>query len=94
MKLAKRLRHLLAEKDLTISQLSRATKIPRQTLDNWASGQEPRSLNQVKKVADYFNISVDNLCFGKEQKTSITEFHDEINAGVFEVVLRRVKKEE
>lgn len=95
MKLSKNLKELLSKNDLNISQLSRATNVPRQTVDNWLSNQEPRSLKQVKLVADYFSVTVDELCFGsvraKKKVSSIDEYSDEINAGVFEVVLRRVK---
>lgn len=77
---------------MSVAQLSRATRLPRQTIDNWLTGQEPRSLKQVKKVAEYFGVPMDFLCFGEKPKDkSIHDFEKEINAGVFEVVLRRVK---
>ena len=57
-----------------MAQLSRATEIAPQTLNNWVAGQEQKNLSQIKRVAD------------------IQNFNDEINAGVFEVVLRRVRK--
>ena len=84
------------EHDLTAAQLARATKIAPQTINNWLSGQEPRGLGQLKAVSDYFDVSVDYLVYGKEEKIKekemIEEYQDEINAGTFEVVLRRVKK--
>jgi len=93
MILDKVLKDLLHKSDITVTQLARRTKVPRQTLDNWVAGQEPRSLKQVKVVAEYFEVSVDYLCFGQREKDrSIEDFGNEINAGVFEVVLRRVKK--
>lgn len=88
------LKKLLHEHDLTAAQLARATKIPPQTINNWLSGQEPRGLGQLKAVADYFEISVDYLVYGTHSPKSepIKEYEDEINAGTFEVVLRRVKR--
>lgn len=87
------LKKLIQEKGITITGLSRATKVPLQTLHGWLQGSEPKSLKQVKKVADHFNVDLDYLCFGIEPKSqSINDFKDEINAGIFEVVLRRVKK--
>lgn len=92
--LSKNLKRLLNERDMTVAELSRATSIAPQTLNNWLSGQEPRSLLQLGKVAKYFSVSVDFLAYGvKDHKSPIQQFHDEINAGVFEVVLRRVKKD-
>lgn len=88
------LKKLLQEHDVTAAQLARACKIPPQTINNWLSGQEPRSLKQIRVVADYFGISVDFLVYGKEEnkKEVIKEYSEEINAGIFEVVLRRIRK--
>lgn len=93
MILAEKLKALLKEHDITIAQLSRATEVPRQTLDNWLIGQEPRSLKQVKLIATFFEVSLDELCFDeKPARKPIKDFSDEIFAGEFEVVLRRIKR--
>jgi len=89
------LKKLIKEKGITIAHLSRASKVPLQTLHGWLQGSEPKSLRQVKAVADVLGVDLDYLCFGikpKNQSNQIENFQDEINAGVFEVVLRRVKK--
>lgn len=88
------LKRLITESGITVTHLSRATKIPTQTIHNWLSGAEPKSLTQLKKVADYFEVSLDYLCFGKEpkQRKVLNEYENEINAGIFEVVLRKVKR--
>jgi transcriptional regulator with XRE-family HTH domain len=89
------LRKIIREKGLTIAGLSRATKVPVQTLHGWLQGIEPKSIRQVKAVADYLGVDLDYLCFGikpKSENIKIENFENEINAGVFEVVLRRVKK--
>lgn len=90
------LKKLIKEKGLSVAHLSRSSKVPLQTLHGWLNGSEPKSLKQVKAVADYLKVDLDYLCFGiqpkRESKFEFQEFQDEINAGVFEVVLRRVKK--
>lgn len=87
------LKKLITDKGVTITAVSRASKVPLQTLHGWLQGSEPKSLRQVKKVADYFEVDLDYLCFGiQPEMQSIRDFQDEINAGIFEVVLRRVKK--
>lgn len=90
------LKKLIKERGTTIAHLSRATSVPLQTLHGWLNGSEPKSLRQVKLIADYFEVDLDYLCFGIKPNTKtkgpIEDFRDEINAGVFEVVLRRVKK--
>ena len=89
------LRKTLKERGISITHLARSTKVPLQTLHGWLQGSEPKSLRQIKKVADYLDVDLDYLCFGEEtlsSKNQIEEFKDEINAGIFEVVLRRVKR--
>lgn len=87
------LKRLIKDKGITITHLSRHTKVPLQTIHGWLQGSEPKNIKQVKAVADYLDVDLDFLCFGIKSKrtNSIEEFQDEINAGVFEVVLRRVK---
>lgn len=94
MILAKQLKDLLKQKDTTIAQLARATHISSKTLYQWLNGQKPRDLNQVKKVANYFDVSLDYLAFGEisESKVGFEDYKEEINAGHFEVILRRIKK--
>lgn len=97
LSLAKNLKSLLRAHDLTVAQLSRATEIPAQTLNNWLSGLEPRSIQQLKKVADYFDVSLDEITYGIKPSApaapiKIEDHRDEILAGNFEVVLRRIKK--
>lgn len=77
-------------------ELSKASKVPKQTLHNWLSGAEPRSVDQLKAVADVFDLTIEELCYGvktqKPKHAHLDEYENEINAGVFEVVLRRVGK--
>jgi hypothetical protein len=50
----------------------------------------------VKAVADYFGTTVDYLAYGSsdiQQGTDpFLEYQEDINAGTFEVILRRIKK--
>ena len=94
MELARILKELCENRGVTISMLSRRTGVAQQTLHNWSSNVKPKNITQVKKVAEFFNVSLDYLCFGTEIKVpnTITAHSDDINAGVFEVVLRKVKR--
>lgn len=52
--------------NLTAAELSRRSGVSKQSISDWLAGVQPRSIPQVKKVADVFAISVDSLCFGKD----------------------------
>jgi transcriptional regulator with XRE-family HTH domain len=91
------LKSKLVEAGIGVPTLAKKTSISRKTIENWIAGQRPQNLEQVKAVADYFGMTVDELCFGPrmtkvETRTALELHQDEINAGVFEVVLRRIKK--
>ncbi len=84
--------------DLTASQLSRKSGVPKQTISNWLAGQSPKDLTQVKKVATTLGTSVDHLCFGEGiEKSGDAAFLDALSGdswagGIFEIKFRRVKK--
>lgn len=90
------LRRKLKEAGVGAPTLAKKTGISRQTIANWLEGQKPQNLEQVKKVADHFGMTIDELCFGPSLRSQplndeIEKHRDEINAGIFEVVLRRVR---
>lgn len=84
----------LDRRGMGVPTLAKRTGISRQTISNWVEGQKPQNIEQVKVVAMYLEMTVDELCFGHKVNpaSSMIEVHkDEINAGVFEVVLRRIR---
>ena len=94
MKLKNNLSLLLELNGVSITFIAKKTSVPAQTIHNWITGATPRSMEQVKAVADFFNITIDALCYRdiNKSKEKLTDYYDEINAGVFEVVLRKIKK--
>lgn len=98
MSLDKNLNFLLKSKKIKLSALSLKTKVPKQTLHNWLYGADPKNIVQVRSVADFFTVTIEELCFedlekGQKNKPEdhFTKYHEEINAGVYEVILRKVK---
>ena len=100
MQLKANLKYLLVKHDITATKLSRLVQIPNATLSDWLSGSSPKNLVQVKKVANHFKVSIDDLVFGSvetfsksESKSKIIEkYGDEIIAGEFLVILKPIKK--
>lgn len=96
MYLGQNLKYILRQKNLKIAELSRATQISVQTLNNWLANQSPRKIEQVYRVCVFLGISMEELVFSKlpaksDPLRAIVD--DEIYAGKFEVVLRRLKIE-
>lgn len=93
--LSENLRRILSNLDWSVPKLAKESGVPSTTIQNWAEGKPPRDMRQVKKVAEVLSLSMDALCFedcSHKEINPIEGYQDEINAGLFEVVLRRVKK--
>jgi transcriptional regulator with XRE-family HTH domain len=100
MTLKKQLRIYLDHYGITAAQLSRKSGVPKQSISGWLSGNNPRDVRQLKKVADSFKTTVDVLMFGagisEEEKASASLdalLGDEWLSGQFEIRIRRLKKE-
>lgn len=94
MELAKTLKKLLAEKDITASKLSRDLKIPTSSINDWLAGRTPRDLDAVREVANYLKVSTHHLLFGEpEPQSIISEILEktEIHTGLYEISVKRVK---
>lgn len=61
----------LKDKDMTQKQFANILKITEPTLCRYLNGQRTISLNMAIKIADYFNISLDEMvgrkCITKEK---------------------------
>lgn len=97
MPFMKTLKELIKKRGVSVSAVARATGVPVTTIHNWLSGQPPRKIDQVKRVAEYFGVCVDYLCYEIDCITNPPKVlqmafeRDEIYTGVFEVILRKVK---
>lgn len=55
----------MKKKDITFKRLALETQVPKTTLFTWTSGVNPKSINYLKSVADYFGVEVHYLLYGK-----------------------------
>ena len=88
MQLAKRLRQLIHQHHLSVPELSRLTGVPVNTLHNWLAGQVPRKLEQLKIVADHFNVTLEDLIFGQEIRIEPAKLPELLSSGQYEIVIR------
>ena len=61
---------LLKEKGLTAYRISKETGVTQSTLSDWKRGRSTPKTENMKKIADFLNVSVDYLMTGKEPNTS------------------------
>ena len=59
------LNELLTAKNINLAKVVKDTGIPFTTLDDWANGRTtPMADENLKKLANYFNVTMEYLCFG------------------------------
>ena len=61
---------LLKERNVTASDVSKATDIARSNFTDWKKGRTTPKLEKIQKIADYFDVSIEYLMTG-EEKTPI-----------------------
>ena len=64
---------LLAERGVTAYQVAKATGISTGSLSDWKNGRSSPKVEKLKKIADYFGVSVDYLLGNEKQKTPATD---------------------
>ncbi|MDD4974393.1 MAG: helix-turn-helix transcriptional regulator [Bacteriovorax sp.] len=91
--LVKNLKKILEEKEMSISELSRKTDIPKSTLMTWLAGRTP-DLLQLDKVAQYLGTNIESLAFGRKQEDIFSELMQkvEIHTGLYEISVKKVTR--
>lgn len=67
LKLQRNLKKLLRSQEMSLKQLSDELNLSPSTVHGWLNGVEPKSLMEIKKVAAFFGITFDELCFAENQ---------------------------
>ena len=94
MKLKEQIQYYLNVRGMTATELSRRSGVPRQNISNWLMNQKPKDVEQVKRVADIFQVSLDHLLFGEPKpmetnKNTYPEFEHLMN-GRFEIRIKKI----
>lgn len=97
MSFTKSLRRILDDRKLTVAQISRLSGVPAKTIYHWLSGQQPHKIDHLFRICDALNISIEEL-YGRQKRhppkipIAKDQLIQELHAGVYEVVLRPLKK--
>lgn len=63
---------LLNERGVTAYKVSKETGVTQSTLSGWKRGRSTPKTDNMKKIADYFGVSIDYLMTGKESNDENT----------------------
>lgn len=84
MTIVDRIKNLSNSKNITIAELERRINIPNGTIRRWNTSVP--GVDKIKKVADYFDVSVDYLLSRDEE----SEFEAFINDPNLQVMMREI----
>lgn len=70
---------LCMEKGVTIREVSRNTGVASATFSDWKMGRSHPRNDKMKRIADYFGVSVEYLKTGQEKSTPIPEDEDALD---------------
>jgi len=90
------LESLMRERNLSVRALAKELKLPHKTVAEWigASGRVPRHPESLKKLAEYFGVSIHYLLFGEQDPHNfISDVLDktELHSGLYEITIKKVK---
>ena len=63
---------LLQKHNITAYKVAKETGVTQTALSNWKSGRSTPTTKTLKKIADYFGVTVDYLMTGKEEQKKKT----------------------
>lgn len=85
------LKSLISEKGCTQHYLAKKLNINKSTLHNYLNGVLPQGLSTTIKLSEYFNLSLDEIIFGKQnedQSNNLTEQQSTENK--YEVTIKKI----
>lgn len=93
--LDKKLKALLKTHNLSLAELAKRTGVPRSTLSQWSGGTAP-NIYQLEKVASYFKISIEELCFDKKPASSLDDLFSEalVHTGHYKISVTKLTKKD
>jgi transcriptional regulator with XRE-family HTH domain len=103
MKVSKKIFDLLAEQEKSQYALAKYVGIAKQTISEWKSKGTDPTAKHISKIAEFFNVSIDELC-GREPKepaitfqvqppkSEIQEIYDKLNAVQQGILLGEAKR--
>ncbi len=93
-----RLEGLCKDRGISINELSRRIGVSSKTVHTWVgkNGASPRRPDDLKKLCEFFDVSLEFLVFGEERSENIEALFSksEIHTGLYEITIKRVAKKD
>lgn len=89
------LEKLCRERGISINELARRLSISSKTVHEWVgkSSRLPRNPEHLKKLSEFFSVSLEYLLFGKECDRIFSDsfsMRSDIHTGLYEITIKKV----
>lgn len=74
---------LLQKRKVTAYQVCKATGIASATISDWKNGKSKPKQEKLKKIADYFGVSLDYLTTGRESAAKAPVTDEDVKLALF-----------
>lgn len=68
---------LLQERGITSYKVSKDTGVTQSTLSDWKRGRSTPKTDNMKKIADYFGVTIDYLMTGEDDSDKTSEYWED-----------------
>lgn len=95
MYLKANLKRLMESKGLKASQLARLSGVPAQRLCDWLAGAQVRNLDQLKKVCEILEVTLDAILFSEDSASghsNKSKANDFLEEQIFVIKVKRLKE--
>ena len=98
MTFTKNLQKYLKSNNFSLKELSEALDVPSSTVHGWLNGIVPKNIVTLKKISNFLNCSIDELCFGEELNLKKDDIHLEsdlvisLGKNSFKVILKKISE--
>lgn len=89
IKLAENLKRILSEQNRSFTSTAKQVGMNKSTLHGYCNGVIPRNLTQLKDLAEFLEVSLTDLIFGRVNEEPKIRGGNAIE-GRYEVIIRRV----
>lgn len=79
IKLAEMLKMLMKEKNLTMKELGELVGKSESSVSYWLSGKITPRIGVIQKLADYFQLTTDELIYGLSKDSSLGNYKNNVN---------------
>lgn len=73
LRLASILKELINNRDITLRELSKQTKVPQPTLSSYLAGAGSSKPQHIRALAKFFGVSMEFLLFGEDDRPPTLE---------------------